>query len=149
MGKGNRVSDKIGAFRRLHIDRDEYLLIPKELREDYLRKQIISDVRPAQLNKLIRRQDKMNIKTVNVLNDIEDHFDKIPDYGEAYYTMDPSKSAARFKILEDLAKAEEEKQKRGEGARPPWMPPERTEEEKQAIKVEAKALLKAKIEKRI
>ncbi|TNV86156.1 hypothetical protein FGO68_gene10637 [Halteria grandinella] len=148
VGKPHNVSDKIGAFRRLHIDRDEYLLLPKELREDYLKKQIISDVRPAQLRKLIKRQDMMNIKTVNALNDIEQHFDKIPDYGSAFYVMDPSKSAARSKILEDLAKEAEEKRKILGDERPPWLPPEKTEEEKEQIRLEAKALLKSRLEKR-
>ena len=53
----------------------------------------------------------MNVRTVNALNEIEEHFHEIPDYGPAFYVMDPSKSAARLKVLEDLEKEKRERKK--------------------------------------
>lgn len=59
---------------------------------------------------------------VNAMNDIDMYIGDLPDYGQGYYAMEPTKFTARLKIENDLVKIPKEKTL--------WRPPELTDEER-------------------
>ena len=117
--KRNRLYGHIGLFKRININPDELLGFDPKMQEIIVKKQIVSDIVPAQVANMIGKMNKMSAKIVNVLNDIDSVRGGMTDYKDGYYAMptevprgkDYQKMKKLNVALEDLVALEEELEK--------------------------------------
>ena len=90
-----------------------------KMQEIIIKKQIVSDIMPAQVANMLGKMNHMSAQIINVLNDMDSVKKGITDFKEGYYAMEaepPNGKQLQSKkkinlALEDLVAIEEEREK--------------------------------------
>lgn len=80
-----------------------------EKKELLVKKMVLSDIHPTQLDFFIGEQDSINTQIINVLNDMDSV--GIPNYFDGYYALDPENDKSKFRQVA-LRNLEEEERLR-------------------------------------